>query len=167
MKKEILSNLQIKQKTLRIAYEIAEECFEEKNITLVGIVPKGQVFASLLAKDIQKILPNLTIKLETLTIHKELPLEHPIELSCSPDELKNQYVILIDDVINSGKTTFYGLKPFMQIPLKKLKTAVLVDRKHKAFPVSSDYVGLSLNTTLREHISVDTQGGEILNAFLI
>lgn len=167
MKKEILSNLQIKQKTLRIAYQIAEACFEESQITLVGIVPKGQVFASLLAKDIQKILPDIKISLVSLTIDKEKPLEHPIALSCSTEELANQYVILVDDVINSGKTIFYGLKPFMQIPLKKLKTAVLVDRKHKAFPVASDYVGLSLTTTLREHITVDSQDGSLLNAFLV
>lgn len=167
MKKEILSNLQIKQKTLRIAYQIAEACFEENQITLVGVVPKGQVFASLLAKDIQEILPHITIKIASLTINKEMPLEHPIELSCAPEDLTNEYVILVDDVINSGKTIFYGLKPFMHIPLKKLKTAVLVDRKHKAFPVASDYVGLSLNTTLREHITVDTQNGALLHAFLI
>jgi pyrimidine operon attenuation protein/uracil phosphoribosyltransferase len=167
VKKEILSNLQIKQKTLRIAYQIAEACFEENQITLVGVVPKGQVFASLLAKDIQDILPHITIKIASLTINKEMPLEHPIELSCAPEDLTNEYVILVDDVINSGKTIFYGLKPFMHIPLKKLKTAVLVDRKHKAFPVASDYVGLSLNTTLREHITVDTQNGSLLHAFLI
>ena len=167
MKKEILSLQQIKQKTLRMAYQIAEDCMDEEKIILVGIIPKGLVFANLLATALQKILPDLKISIESLKINKEAPLSEEIILSCDAATLANQYIILVDDVMNSGKTSFYGLKPFIDVPIKKLKTAVLVDRKHKKFPVSSDYVGLSLTTTLREHISVDIDGGEICHANLV
>lgn len=167
MKKEILSLQQIKQKTLRMAYQIAEDCMDEEKIILVGIIPKGLVFANLLASALQKILPDINISIESLKINKEAPLSEEIILSCDAAALANQYIILVDDVMNSGKTSFYGLKPFIDVPIKKLKTAVLVDRKHKKFPVSSDYVGLSLTTTLREHISVDIDGGEICCANLV
>ena len=167
MKKEILSLQQIKQKTLRMAYQIAEDCMDEEKIILVGIIPKGLVFANLLATALQKILPELKISIESLKINKEAPLSENIILSCDAAILANQYIILVDDVMNSGKTSFYGLKPFIDVPIKILKTAVLVDRKHKKFPVSSDYVGLSLTTTLREHISVDIDGGEICHANLV
>ena len=150
-----------------MAYQLAEQCFEENHIVIVGIVPKGVVFAKLLAQDLKNILPDLNIKIETLKINKENPLSEPIQLSCQATDLNQKFVVLADDVINSGKTAFYAMQPFMQIPLKKLKTAVLLDRRHKDFPVASDFVGLSLNTTLREHITVDITPEEMESAYLV
>jgi pyrimidine operon attenuation protein/uracil phosphoribosyltransferase len=63
-------------------------------------------------------------------------------------------VILIDDVLNSGRTLAYGLGVFLDVPLKRMRTAVLIDRSHHQFPVFSDYYGLKLSTILKEHVEV-------------
>ncbi|RZK74185.1 MAG: phosphoribosyltransferase, partial [Pedobacter sp.] len=75
---------------------------------------------------------------------------------------KNKVVILVDDVLNSGKTLAYGLGVFLNTPHKKIRTVVLVDRRHKIFPIATDYVGLQLATVLKEHVDVvmDVDGEE-------
>jgi pyrimidine operon attenuation protein/uracil phosphoribosyltransferase len=91
--------------------------------------------------------------------------ETEVTLSIDKDKLKDQVVIVVDDVLNSGKTMMYALRPFLSADLKKLRTVVLVDRNHKRYPVSADFAGLSLATTLQEHVSVvmnDETGGVFL-----
>jgi pyrimidine operon attenuation protein/uracil phosphoribosyltransferase len=69
--------------------------------------------------------------------------------------LQKKVIILVDDVLNSGKTMMYALKPFLAADIKKIRTVVLIDRNHKRFPVAADFTGLSLSTTLQEHVSVE------------
>ena len=69
-------------------------------------------------------------------------------------EYKNKPIVLVDDVLNSGTTLMYGVKFFLEVPLKRFKTAVLVNRNHKKYPVKADFKGLSLSTSLQEHIHV-------------
>jgi pyrimidine operon attenuation protein/uracil phosphoribosyltransferase len=71
-------------------------------------------------------------------------------------------VLVVDDVLNSGRTLVYGLGYFLNIPLKKIRTVVLVDRSHRRFPVAPDYTGLQLATVLKEHVLVvlDSPGEE-------
>src|SRR6476646_2768367 len=69
-------------------------------------------------------------------------------------ECENKVIILVDDVLNSGRTIAYGLGVFLNIPLKKLRSVVLINRSHKNFPVTADFVGLELSTVLKEHVSV-------------
>ena len=64
-------------------------------------------------------------------------------------------LVLIDDVLSSGSTLIYGVKHFLEVPLIKFKTAVLVNRNHKNFPVKADFKGISLSTSLKEHIQVE------------
>jgi len=75
---------------------------------------------------------------------------------------KNKVIILVDDVLNSGKTLAYGLGVFLNTPHKKIRTVVLVDRSHKIFPIATDFVGLELATVLKEHVDVvmDVDGEE-------
>jgi pyrimidine operon attenuation protein/uracil phosphoribosyltransferase len=73
---------------------------------------------------------------------------------------------LIDDVANSGKTLSFALKPFLEYQPKKIQTLVLVERSHKAFPVQPDYVGLSVATTIQEHIYVEVEGETVMGAYL-
>ena len=69
-------------------------------------------------------------------------------------------------VCNSGKTLLYALKPFIASQPKKIQTLVLVERTHTSFPVRPDYVGLSIATTIQEHIFVEVKGEEVIGAYL-
>lgn len=81
-------------------------------------------------------------------------------------DYQNQVIILIDDVSNSGKTLLFAIKPFLDSSPKKIQALVLVERSHKAFPVKPDYVGLSVSTTLQEHIYVEVENGRVKGAWL-
>jgi hypothetical protein len=63
-------------------------------------------------------------------------------------------LIVVDDVLNSGTTLIYAVRHFLDVPLTKFKTAVLVDRNHKKYPVKADFKGISLSTSLLEHVRV-------------
>ncbi len=81
-------------------------------------------------------------------------------------DFTNKVIIVVDDVSNSGKTLLYALKPFLDFSPKKIQTLVLVERSHTSFPVRPDYVGLSIATTLQEHIYVEVHGEKITGAYL-
>lgn len=148
----ILTKEQIKFKTKRMAYQIYETFVDEEEIVIAGIANSGYVFAQKITEALQEISP-LKIKLCEVRIDKQNPI-NPIETSLDPADYKNKAVVLVDDVLNSGGTLIYGVKYFLDVPLKKLKTAVLVDRNHKKFPVKADFKGISLSTSLLEHIQV-------------
>lgn len=150
----ILNQKQIKQKTQRIAHEIYENHYQEKEITIVGIKSSGLVFAKRLKKLIESI-SEITVNLHSLELDKDKPTENPIKFSGEPKELKNKAVIVVDDVLNSGRTLVHAVKFLLDYPVKSMKTVVLVDRFHRRFPVRADIVGLTLSTNLKEHISVD------------
>lgn len=152
----ILDKEQIHQKSIRIAYQILEDNFEEKSLVLVGVADRGYVFAKRLQQLLQDIAPDKTIELIKVSISKtkrnlEATTDMPIETA------KNKVIILIDDVLNSGRTLAYGLGLFLNVPLKKMRTAVLIDRSHHQFPLFSDYYGLKLSTILKEHVEVELE----------
>lgn len=166
MKKEqILNSAEIKQKTRRIAYQIVEDNYDEKEIILIGIKPNGYEYAGQLKKEIEAI-DNNTVTLLELTMNKQKPLENDIILQTGNTNLNNKTIIVVDDVANTGKTLYYALKPIMEYSPKKVQAVVLVDRQHKLFPVTPDFVGLSLSTTLKEHISVEFKSKESSAAYL-
>jgi pyrimidine operon attenuation protein/uracil phosphoribosyltransferase len=149
----ILDNEAIKQKTTRIAYQIVEDNYESELI-IIGIKPNGYQYAQQLKKEIDAI-DSMKVTLVELEINKSLPLENSIKIELGKKTLDNKAVIIVDDVANTGKTLYYALKPVMEFSPKKVQAVVLVDRQHKLFPVSPDFVGLSLSTTLQEHIIVE------------
>jgi pyrimidine operon attenuation protein/uracil phosphoribosyltransferase len=160
----ILDRKKIQQKTRRIAFEIYEQNFGENEIILVGIEPMGSLFAEMLVEELKAISP-MAVKFVRMTLDKFAPLQSEVKLDCSVNELEDKNIIIVDDVLNTGRTLAYGLKPFLNIPIKKLQVAVLVDRNHKSFPISADYVGYSLSTTVNQHIEVlldDTNFGVYL-----
>jgi pyrimidine operon attenuation protein/uracil phosphoribosyltransferase len=149
---QILDQAQIKQKIDRIAYQILEDCFDEKEIIIAGIASRGYVFAQKLEKVLNKI-SKIKCTLVEITLDKDsnnLVASTNIPVS----QCKNKTIILVDDVLNSGRTLLYGLSVFLNIPTKKIRTAVLVDRSHKLFPISTDYAGYTISTVSQEHISV-------------
>ena len=150
----ILDANQIRQKIDRITYQIYENNFEEKEIIIAGIAPKGYILAQRIAEKMKSIA-KIKITLVEITVNKDNPLQDEVKLSIKPKEFSGKVVILVDDVLNSGKTLTYGLAPFLNVAVKRITTAVLVDRNHNRYPIKADFVGLSLATTLQEHISVE------------
>lgn len=161
----ILNDKQIGQKLVRLAYEIIEQNTEVKQLYLAGINNNGYRFAQLLEDEIKKIdsCP-FESTLIRVTLNPAKPVSEPIELDIDEKILKNKTVILIDDVANTGRTLFYAFRPFLNLLIKKMQVAVLVDRKHKAFPVQVDYVGLSLATTVQDNIDVNLEKKGRFNA---
>jgi pyrimidine operon attenuation protein/uracil phosphoribosyltransferase len=162
---KILDRLQIEQKIKRLAIEILEHHFEEKQITLVGINNNGTGFAQLLQVELQKIT-NIPVYLFTVRLNPAAPLSVPVELSTPLETLKGRAIIVVDDVANTGRTIFYACKPILEILPKKLEVAVLVDRQHKTFPIHPKYVGLSLATTLKEDIDLQIRNTDDWGVFL-
>lgn len=148
----ILNNQEIKHKITRIAYQIYETFVDEKEIVIAGIASNGFVFANKIATELEKI-SNLKVILCEVYINKQ-NVNAPITTSLSVDQYENKGLVLVDDVLNSGTTLIYGVKHFLEVPLKKLKTAVLIDRNHKKYPVKADFKGISLSTSLQEHVQV-------------
>lgn len=161
-KNYILTGEVAEKKLRRMATEILENNGDEQAIILAGIRDNGSV----IAKCIQKILSEIS-SLRTDLIHISLDKKMPKDIDVEPAaDFNNKVVILVDDVANSGKTLTYALKPFLQSHPKKIQTLVLVERKHNAFPVQPDYVGLSIATTLQEHIYVEVAGDEVKGAWM-
>lgn len=152
----ILDKNQIQQKSIRIAYQILEDNFEEKTLVLAGIADRGYVFAQRLQKILQEIAPNKSFELLKVVIAKnkrslEASTDLPIGIA------KDKVIVVVDDVLNSGRTLAYALGMFIDIPLKKMRTAVLIDRSHHHFPIFSDYYGIKLSTILKENVEVELQ----------
>ncbi len=163
MKTIILNNDQIQHKINRIAYQIYESNYEEKSIVLAGIKGNGFQLAKAIKENIESIC-TLKVILCEISINKKNPLD-TITSSIDLHVIKNQSVILVDDVLNTGKTLIYGVAYFLQVPLKQFKTVVLIDRNHKKYPVKADFKGLSLSTSALEHISIEISDGDF-NAYL-
>lgn len=155
----VLSALQIDQRIDRIAYQIYENNYTEASLFIAGIEGRGADMASMIADKLKKISP-IEVNLITIRVNKRKPLENEAELSVDVAQIENGVVILVDDVLNSGKTLIYGLKRLLRVPLKRIRTVVLVDRDHKRFPIKADHVGISLSTTLQEHVTVVLSGSE-------
>ena len=161
-KNYILTGEVAAKKLRRMALEILENNADEQAIILAGIKDNGSV----IAKCIQKILSEIS-SIKTELIHISLDKKTPKNIDVEPVlDFNNKVVVLVDDVSNSGKTMTYALKPFLQSHPKKIQTLVLVERKHNAFPVQPDYVGLSIATTLQEHIYVEVAGDDVKGAWM-
>jgi len=148
----ILTNEQINNKTRRIAYQIYETNCNEKEIIIAGINGNGYIFAQNIANILNSI-SDLNVILCEVIIDKKNPRTE-ISTSIEAKNYKNKSLVLVDDVLNSGTTLIYGIKHFLEVPLKRFKTAVLINRNHKKYPVKADFKGISLSTSMQEHINV-------------
>lgn len=152
MQNIILNHQEIQHKIKRISYQIFETFVDEKEVIIAGISKSGYVLAEKICAELKSI-SDLEVILCEVNINKQNP-QDKITTSIAVDDYKNKALILVDDVLNSGTTLIYGVKHFLEVPLSKFKTAVLVDRNHKKYPVKADFKGLSLSTSLQEHIQV-------------
>lgn len=152
----ILNNEEVQHKVKRIAYEIYESNINEKEVILAGIQKNGFILAEKL-KDALVDISSIEVTLCAITMDKRNPREG-VQTSIPAEEYKNKSLVLVDDVLNSGTTLIYAAKLFLEVPLKRFKTAVLVNRNHKKYPIKADFKGISLSTSLQEHVSVEFIG---------
>lgn len=162
---KILNEKQIRQKIKRLAFEILENNYEEKELYVAGVNNTGSKVAELLMNELRDITD-----IEVISSHIRLnpadPLASDIVVKTPLDQLKGKVIIIVDDVASTGRTVFYACKPLLETLPKKLETVVLVDRTHKSFPIKVDYVGISLATTLMENIEVRIKEGEEMSVYL-
>lgn len=161
----ILDTRQIQQKIKRLAIQMVENNYAEKEIHLVGINTNGLRFARMLAAELENY-PTVQVEVSNLKLNPKKPISEEVTLNRPLTDYRNKVVIIVDDVANTGRTTFFAFKPFMEVMTKKVEVAVLVNRKHKAFPIKVDYVGMSLATTLKDNIIVQLDKPTKLKAML-
>ena len=154
----ILDQDDVNRKIERISYEILEQNDGEQEIILAGIRQKGFVFAQRLESFLRQTA-NFSVILTDLQLQKHNPVVSEILMGIDPSSVNNKVVIVCDDVANTGKTLLYAMKPFLDFAPKRIQIAVLIDRQHKVYPVSADFVGLSLSTNMQEHITVEIGTG--------
>ena len=152
-KTQILDRIQLQQKVNRLGWQIYEQNYSEKEIIVVGIEKRG-VELSKRISDVISSISDIKVINSTVKLDKENPFSNDIVFSLDADSFENKVVVLVDDVLNTGKTLIYTTKEFLSVPLKKLSTLVLVNRNHNRYPVKADYEGMSLSTTLQEHVNV-------------
>lgn len=150
----ILSQLEIDQKITRLAHQIIENTFEQETLFIGGICGNGIQLAEKI-KDIIVNHSSQNIIVFEIKVNKSEPWSEPISLSVPQETLKNGYILLVDDVINSGKTMQYALVKLLEQATKAIKTVALVDRQHRRYPIKADFVGISLSTTLKERVEVE------------
>ena len=148
----ILTNQEIEHTIKRIAYQIYETFIDEEEIVIAGIASNGFIFAKKIADSLKTISP-LNVSLCEVQINKHNP-ESAVKTSLTKEEYTNKGLVLVDDVLNSGTTLIYAVRHFLDVPLKKFKTAVLVDRNHKKYPVKADFKGISLSTSSLDNVEV-------------
>ena len=152
----VLTHQQIQSKIRRIAFQILEDTFGEQEIVLVGIVSNGYELAKRLTGVIEK-MSTMRVELLQVTIDKTGRVlngtsDRPIEV-CN-----HKTIVLVDDVLNSGKTMAYCFGMFLNNPVRKIRSVVLVKRSHRLFPLTVDFFGIELATIIKEHIRVVFNG---------
>jgi len=152
-KELILTTGQVKSKIKRMAFEIYEHNFREKDVILAGIDGQGYVLAGLLAKELETIA-GLKAQVVRVSLDKVNPLQSEIRLDVGINDVRKKCIILVDDVLNTGRVLACGMKPFLGTEVKKIEVAVLVNRNHTTFPVLPTYTGFGLSTTLTDHVEV-------------
>lgn len=152
-KELILDARLIKQKIKRMAFEIYENHSKDKTIVLAGIDGQGYALAKLLAKEVTEISPIHTVLVKIL-LNKMEPQQGEVQLDCDVKEVKKRAIIMVDDVLNTGRTIAYGMRPFLEVEVKCIETAVLVNRSHSSFPIWPKYTGYELATTINDHVEV-------------
>ena len=148
--KDILSSIK------RIACQVYEANLEEKRLVIVGIGIRGSLLSEMLGQAIIAI-SDLKLTYINLTIDKGKPYNN-IQINIPLANLKHQSLVIVDDVLNTGSTLIHAVSFFLQIPVKRIKTVVMVNRNHKKFPIKADFKGISLSTSVNEHITVELEG---------
>ncbi len=143
-----------------MAYQIYERNFDLKQLLIASINGQGKEVAKLLGEQLAAI-SSIKVSYVTISLDKMSHSLDEVHLSEPNIKMADKTILLVDDVLNTGRTLIYGMMPFLHSKVKSLQVAVLVDRNHKNFPVSADYKGISLQTTLQEHVTVTMKSNKI------
>jgi pyrimidine operon attenuation protein / uracil phosphoribosyltransferase len=162
---QILTPTQIQQKIRRIASQLYETNFSETALVLAGVAGEGYELARRLAAELRQVAP-FAVSLVKIDIDKTQAAQPPIELPTPASDYTDRVVVLIDDVLYSGRTLAFSLQPFLSVPVRKIQVAVLINRNHPRYPIAADFIGLELATTLSEHIEVVLSDEEREGAYL-
>lgn len=160
---QILNDKQISRMIKRLAFQVYESNFDEKELIVAGVSGKGDAVAALLARELGEI-SKIKVHVTSVLLNKDQLNREQVKLGI-PIPLTNKSVLVVDDVLNTGRTFVYALLPFVGMGIKKIQTLVLVDRNHRLYPISADFIGMSLSTTLQEHVDVTIQKGKV-NVYL-
>ena len=155
---KIKSAIDIQSSIRRIAYQLYETNIDETNLVLVGIEKKGAYLSKLIGLELCKI-SNIKLIHVTLEINKKKP-QNTIQSSLPISQMENHSIVIVDDVLNTGSTLIYAVNHFLQISVKQIKTVVMVNRNHKKYPIKADFKGLSLSTSLNDHVTVVLEGNK-------
>lgn len=160
MKTKILEPKQVEKVIKRMAYQIYEKNFDKKELVFAAIAGRGFEVATLIKAELDSI-SSIQTRLLEIKISKDKPSFNEASVDLGKFNYTDKNIVLVDDVLNTGRTLIYGMQPFLKLSTGSIQVAVLVDRNHKSFPVSADYIGLSLQTTLQEHVSVTLSKGKV------
>jgi pyrimidine operon attenuation protein/uracil phosphoribosyltransferase len=151
----LLNKTQIAQRVDRIAFQIYEDNVSNGGeVVIIGIHGNGYTLAERLQHKLKEIC-DLKVRLVRLRIDKQNPVDKIAELDCDIQELAGKSIVLVDDVLNSGKTLIYSMKAILKADTMKIRTVLMVDRDHRRYPIMADFVGMTLSTTFQEHVSLE------------
>lgn len=160
----ILSHTQISNKLKRIAWQIFENNMDEQKLWIAGIDARGQFIAQHIVMELKNIS---SLEIHQLNIHLDRNSFEPKFISDTDfDALENAAVVIVDDVLNSGKTVVSSFMPLLNRGVRKIELAVLASRSHRLYPIKADYVGISMATTLQEHLLFDNSNPNDLKLIL-
>ena len=152
MENKILDNKKINKIIKRLAYQILEGNLKSDEIILIGIFKNGYEIAKKIKIELNEIC-DVNVELLFVKIDKKSPLEKVV-FEKDIEYFKNKSIVLVDDVLNTGKTLIYCVKNLLEVELNNFKTVVLIDRNHKKYPVKVDYKGISLSTSMNDHVEL-------------
>ena len=154
----VIGPVDIERRIERLAYQILEENYAEHTIWLAGIAGQGSQLAHRICQHLRRIAPFAVVDF-TVLVDKKATTQPAIMLDrVKAADMEGGVVVLVDDVLNTGKTLMYALAPFTQMALKRLQLVVLVERGHRAYPISATFAGIALSTTIEDHIHVWLEG---------
>ena len=168
---KILNKKKADARIKRIAFEIYENNFQENDIILLGIDKRGGFIAELLATYLKEI-SQLDFALWNATFDQQDRQGRgerlQVHFSHQLNDLKGKNVVIIDDVLYSGNTMLHIVAPLLEVSPKRIEVAVLIDRGHRNMPISPNYVGLELATTIHQYVSVAVDfDAKSIEAFLV
>ena len=143
----ILNNSDIENKIQRIGLEILEDNIDQSKIILFGISDNGKLISQKLIDHINKISDIKIVLIDVIINNGSIAYS-------SKFDVLNESIIIVGDVSQTGKTLQMVISDLMLYNPSKIKTSVIINRDQTMFPVKIDYSGLSLSTSVNEHVDV-------------
>lgn len=163
VKAKLLDDKSINRALIRISHEITEKNKGAQDIVLVGIKTRGVPLAKRIANHIEKFegtkveigVLDITLYRDDLEVKSDSP---KVNGSKIPKDIANKTVILVDDVLYTGRTVRSALDAIIDIGRpKSIQLAILIDRGHRELPIRADYVGKNVPTSFNEIVNVELE----------